>query len=138
MSSDQHPDIVAQLARLAELASLDYQSFQLAAQRADIEGHALAAGVLRSISEGHAGKVHGLLTMAEQIDSTQEGRDTTEAFLQSAIYRASEMEDMSSTLSAKARATLDRRQSEDLDAVLNLTATSRQRLERLLAGLASR
>lgn len=137
MSSAPQTDLVARLIRLAERASFDYQSFQLAAQRADIEGHALVGGVLRSISEGHAGKAHGLLTLAGQIGQPVQDGDVTPGYVEAALRRASESEAMSAALSVEAGATLDARQAEDLDAVLNLTATNRQRLERLLAVLSA-
>jgi hypothetical protein len=136
MASQHLLDLTAQLERLAAAASLDYQSFQLAAQRADLEGQALAAGVLRSISEGHAGKAHGLLTMLaglEASDRNDEG--TTAGFVRSAIVRAGDVEAISANLSREAKATLEPAVSEALDAIINLTSTNRPRLERLLAGL---
>lgn len=138
MSLEDRPDLVAQIDRLTEIASLDYQSFQLAAQRADIEGHPLAAGVLRSISESQTGKAQGLLTFARTQFADLEDDNGIKGFLQSAARRAAEVEQLSATLLAQASTLLEQRQLQDLEAVVNLTATNRQRLERLLAGLAAR
>lgn len=134
MSSERH-ELAAQIDRLTELASLHYQSFQLAAQQADIEGHSLAGGVLRSISESQAGKAHGLLTFAQLQLADPGPAPETRDFVRRAAHRAEEVERLSAALVARARAVLDPRQVQDLEAVLNLTATNRQRLERLLAGM---
>jgi hypothetical protein len=135
MASDTSRNLFVQLVRLAEVASVDYQSFQLAAQRADVEGHALAAGVLRSISEGHAGRAHGLLTLALRLEQNDNSESVTRTFLRSAIRRAADNERMSSALSAQAKITPSALEMDDLTAVLNLTSANRLRLERLLAGL---
>lgn len=135
MASDTSRNLFVQLVRLAEVASVDYQSFQLAAQRADVEGHALAAGVLRSISEGHAGRAHGLLTLALRLEQSETAESVTRTFVRSAIRRAAEIERMSTALSTQAKSTPGAVQADDLDAILNLTSSNRQRLERLLAGL---
>lgn len=137
MSLEGHPDLAAQIDRLAERASLDYQRFQLAAQRADIEGHSLAAGVLRSISESQAGKAHALLTFVQPTGAFGEKSGDTSDFVRSAAARAGEVEQLSAALLEQARAELDARGVQDLEAIVHLTATNRQRLERLLAGLAA-
>lgn len=135
MASDSSRNLFVQLVRLAEVASVDYQSFQLAAQRADVEGHALAAGVLRSISEGHAGRAHGLLTLALRLEQSEKSESVTQTFVRSAIRRATETERLSAALSEQAKGAAGAFRADDLDAVLNLTSSNRQRLERLLAGL---
>lgn len=136
MSLEGHSDLAAQIERLIERASLDYQQFQLAAQRADIEGEALAGGVLRSISESHAGKAHGLLTFL-RMNTAGENAGGVKEFVQFAARGAGEVEQETATLLAQARAVLEPRQVQDLEAVVNLTSNNRPRLERLLAGLAS-
>ena len=134
MSPTEPNDLVTQIERLAELASTDHQAFQLAAQRADVEGLSLAAGVLRSLSEGHAGKAHALMTLSVQLKGHTDG-SVTRSFVESAMRRTAKVEQLTSALMARVDAELDARQAEDIRAIVNLTATNRNRLERLLAGL---
>jgi hypothetical protein len=137
MASDTHKALVSTLDQMIAAASTAHQSFQLAAQQADLEGHALAAGVLRSISEGHTGKAHGLLLLKAALESSEDPPSLTERNIELAIERSIATDKLSSELSADARTLLSAQQAGDLDAILGLTATNRARLENLLASVRS-
>jgi hypothetical protein len=138
-SPEELASVAAALERIVDVAARDYQLFQLAAQRADLEGHALAAGILRSISESHTGKAHALLGVLARLESSASSSAKSDDPTRRNVIAALSRGRAADALDAAALATLPAQAPphlrDDIEAALKLTATNRMRLEALAQSL---
>lgn len=133
-----HDALALALDALIESAARDYQMLQLAAQHADIEGHALPAGILRSLSESHTGTAHALLGIkAALAPAPAGGTGRTARNVADAIARTGRSDALAAALLAAIPTSEPPHLRDDIEATLRLTATNRTRLEALARSLAA-